>query len=171
MNIEEFDRMVELERALGAAIRHIEHMARWIGDQNAGYSFEALGEDRSEIYVLGRPEQDPERVVWEIKYEDRPTEYLDENPGISARGGGGILSVRSILASEVPTTRNASSFMGEVQKALDALDAIIAATGAYLPPDGISKDECISRILEATDNPRINAALKFFKEKNDVPAH
>lgn len=31
--------------ALKAAIRHIEHMAAWIAKQNAGYSFEALGED------------------------------------------------------------------------------------------------------------------------------
>lgn len=32
-------------RALRTAISHIEHMAAWIGKQNAGYSFESLGED------------------------------------------------------------------------------------------------------------------------------
>src|SRR5713226_1282015 len=31
--------------ALKTAIQHIEHMAAWITAQNAGYSFEALGED------------------------------------------------------------------------------------------------------------------------------
>ncbi len=31
--------------ALRCAIRHIEHMAAWIGKQSAGYSFESLGED------------------------------------------------------------------------------------------------------------------------------
>lgn len=31
--------------ALKVANDHIEHMAKWIGDQKAGYSFEALGED------------------------------------------------------------------------------------------------------------------------------
>jgi hypothetical protein len=29
----------------------------------------------------------------------------------------------------------------------------------YLPPDGLDKDEFITRVLEAIDNPRINAAL------------
>lgn len=31
--------------ALRTAVRHIEHMAPWISKQNAGYSFESLGED------------------------------------------------------------------------------------------------------------------------------
>lgn len=31
--------------ALRTAVQHIEHMAAWIGKQNAGYSFESLGED------------------------------------------------------------------------------------------------------------------------------
>ena len=33
-----------------------------------------------------------------------------------------------------------------------ALLAVVDATRAYLPPDGISGSECISRITEATDN-------------------
>src|SRR6185312_17059598 len=33
------------QAALEIAIQHIEHMAAWITDQNAGYSFEGLGED------------------------------------------------------------------------------------------------------------------------------
>jgi hypothetical protein len=41
----------------------------------------------------------------------------------------------------------------------EALLAVIDAARAYLPPDGISKDEFINRVLEATDNPRIIAAL------------
>ncbi len=40
-----------------------------------------------------------------------------------------------------------------------ALKAVIDATQAYLPPDGIPQDELINRVLAATDNPRINAAL------------
>ena len=35
---------------------------------------------------------------------------------------------------------------------LVALLAVVDATRAYLPPDGISERECISRIIEATDN-------------------
>jgi len=44
-----------------------------------------------------------DKFVWEIKYEDRPTEYLEYNPGISAGEGTGILSVRSVLTSEIAT--------------------------------------------------------------------
>jgi hypothetical protein len=42
---------------------------------------------------------------------------------------------------------------------VEALLEIIAAAQAYLPPDGLDKDEFITRVLEAIDNPRINAAL------------
>ena len=38
-----------LKSSMGNAIRHIEHMAAWITKQNAGYSFEALGEDIEEF--------------------------------------------------------------------------------------------------------------------------
>ena len=61
--------------------------------------------------------------------------------------------------------------MKEVVEVLAALNAVVAATGAYLSPDWIDKDECINRILAATDNPRVNAARKFLMEGNDVPAH
>lgn len=36
---------------LRTAIRHIEHMAAWIGKQNSGYSFEGLGEDMPSIHA------------------------------------------------------------------------------------------------------------------------
>ena len=39
---------------------------------------------------------------------------------------------------------------------IEALLSIIDAARAYLPPDGIGKDEFIARVLEATDNPRIS---------------
>ena len=35
----------ELHQALKTALDHIEHMAAFIGNQKAGYSFESLGED------------------------------------------------------------------------------------------------------------------------------
>ena len=40
--------------------------------------------------------------------------------------------------------------------------AIIDAARAYLPPDGIGKDALIARVLEATDNPKIIAALAAY---------
>ena len=42
---------------------------------------------------------------------------------------------------------------------VEALLEIIAAAQAYLPPDGLDKDEFITRVLGATDNLRIIAAL------------
>jgi hypothetical protein len=42
---------------------------------------------------------------------------------------------------------------------VEALLTIIDAARAYLLPDGIGKDEFITRVLEATDNPPIVAAL------------
>jgi hypothetical protein len=42
---------------------------------------------------------------------------------------------------------------------VEALLSIIDAVMAYLPPDGIGKDAFIARVLEATDSPRIIAAL------------
>lgn len=40
----------------------------------------------------------------------------------------------------------------------NAVKAVIEASIAYLPPDGISKDEFISRVLGAIDNAEIVAA-------------
>ena len=42
---------------------------------------------------------------------------------------------------------------------VEAILTIIEAARAYLPPDGVHKDEFITRELDATDNPRVNAAL------------
>jgi len=41
---------------------------------------------------------------------------------------------------------------------VEALVAIIDAARVYLP-GGMSKDEFVTRVLEATDNPKIIAAL------------
>lgn len=42
-----------LRRALATAIGHIDHMGAWIAKQNAGYSFESLGEDMQAIRAAG----------------------------------------------------------------------------------------------------------------------
>lgn len=42
---------------------------------------------------------------------------------------------------------------------LAALIAVVEATRAYLPPDGISAQECINRVLAATDNPAITPII------------
>lgn len=43
-----------IREALETAIKHIEHMAAWIGKQNAGYSFESLGEDMDGLRAVLR---------------------------------------------------------------------------------------------------------------------
>ena len=45
--------------------------------------------------------------------------------------------------------------MDEITK---ALKEVILSVGEYLPPDGISKDELINRVIYATDNPEFNEA-------------
>jgi hypothetical protein len=40
-----------------------------------------------------------------------------------------------------------------------ALMAVVNATRAYLPPDGIDAQECLNRILGATDNATINPII------------
>lgn len=60
--------------------------------------------------------------------------------------------------------RDLAEVRAEVERLKKAVSAATDATAAYLPPDGISASECISRILGATDNPEINAIML---EKND----
>ena len=50
--------------------------------------------------------------------------------------------------------------------ALEAVMAVVSATRQYLPPDGISQHECISLVLEATDNPRINQLILAEETRN-----
>lgn len=49
---------------------------------------------------------------------------------------------------------------------LTAALSVVAATRRYLPPDGISAKECLSLILEATDNPEINPIIERAERTN-----
>lgn len=60
--------------------------------------------------------------------------------------------------------RDLAEARAEVERLKKAVSVVTDATAAYLPPDGISAVECISRVLAATDNPEINAIML---EKND----
>lgn len=56
----------------------------------------------------------------------------------------------------------------DVAALVEALREVISATCDYLPPDGISEQECLGRVIGATDNPKIIAALApFTKGQND----
>lgn len=63
---------------------------------------------------------------------------------------------------------NVPALLAERAALVEAVMGVIEASRAYLPPDGISADEFINRVLQATDNPRINSVIM---ETRDVPAH
>lgn len=46
----------------------------------------------------------------------------------------------------------------------DTLLAVVGAVRDYLPPDGIGKDEFISRVIEAVDSPAIVPIIKEWEE-------
>lgn len=62
----------------------------------------------------------------------------------------------ALLARQFARAMNRDHLFDPIER---ALQAVIAATRAYLPPDGITAQEHLSRILAATDNPEINADL------------
>ena len=79
-------------------------------------------------------------------------------------------------AREVVALRNShTALVAALRTFVGAYDAVVEATGAYLPPDGISEQECLNRILAATDNlpicharAEVRAALSAEGEK-DAP--
>lgn len=59
--------------------------------------------------------------------------------------------------SEARITANRAVFV-------KAVKAVIDAANEYLPPDGISKDDFINRVLGATDNAEVFHALKEIED-------
>lgn len=56
------------------------------------------------------------------------------------------------LSKEVARLTAALAERPKATPADDALIAVVSATRAYLPPDGIDAQECLNQILAATDN-------------------
>lgn len=61
-------------KALALAIQHIEHMAAWIAKQNAGYSFESLGEDMPGMKAALTAPQQPKRGEREYDPQMNPAD-------------------------------------------------------------------------------------------------
>jgi hypothetical protein len=78
--------------------------------------------------------------------------------GANARRIVAAVNATSALSTE-------SLEAGAVGKMAEALLAVIDATRDYLPPDGISKDECIGRILQATDNAELFHIIRELERK------
>jgi hypothetical protein len=71
-----------------------------------------------------------------------------------------------VIVPKEPTTlpaghwgRVARSLNTKLGITLEAILAVVSATRAYLPPDGIDAKECLSRVIAATDNPNINPII------------
>ena len=58
---------------------------------------------------------------------------------------------------------NPAAFVQAARVLHRALEGVIDATASHLPPDGISKDDCINRVLAASDNPEVFHALEAFR--------
>ncbi len=74
---------------------------------------------------------------------------------------------RRVLAA-LAKQKEASSDLGGEPVFRRAVEAVIEATREYLPPDGITAQALINRVLEATDNPTIFAALHRPAHSSDL---
>lgn len=61
-----------------------------------------------------------------------------------------------LAAAEAKAARPETALAGR-DALFEAIRAVQDATADYLPPDGISAQECLNRILTAVDNPTISA--------------
>lgn len=112
-----------------------------------------------------------------VAYDDRIAEFSIALPsgavldfgfiakdewGSEAEFDSSIVSAKQAISAEIIELLETSHSV-----VMQALLDVVAATQAYLPPDGIDADECLNRILAATDNPTINSILLArHKEKN-----
>lgn len=69
-----------------------------------------------------------------------------------------VASVCCVL-STIVSTPEGDDLVERVAKLERAIIAVVEATRAYLPPDGIDAQECLSRVLGATDNAEINPLI------------
>lgn len=55
------------------------------------------------------------------------------------------------------------ALLDQIEAMREALLGVVNAVRDYLPPDGIGKDELITRVIGATDNSKINPIIKEFE--------
>lgn len=107
--------------------------------------FEFLEEGRTEEeFNVGRP-----LTIGCADHNDIAKVFSEDDAGVTTTREQAIGNARLFAASPA---------------LLKAIKGVIAATQAYLPPDGILPEEFIRRVLRATDNPEIVAALKSLGE-------
>lgn len=115
----------------------------WEASNAATYALNAQGVNRSSIHVQGG-------------YDDHSVRTSEAECAANAE-------LATILLNNVPallaSARNTARFEAEVARLREAVLAVVDATRAYLPPGGIDAQECVNRILSATDNPAINPLI------------
>lgn len=78
---------------------------------------------------------------------------------------GYVADAQTAMLSASPDAT--AALLAEIEGLRGAVAAVTDATSSYLPPDGISAPECISRVIAATDNPEINAIM--IGDRNGTP--
>lgn len=111
--------------AFKLAIEHIEHMAAWIGQNNRGYSFEALGEDMPGIKAaLGAfPATPPSKAVAD-EIEGLAKGKIEKCLSPLSAGGKvydigyatGLMRAAILVLESIPTSLPAPDTAGEVEK-------------------------------------------------------
>lgn len=101
-----------------------------------------------------------EPVAWMYGRDDGSRDLLLDCNGEYAR------NLLELGATETPLYAHPPAAPDTVtlDRALVALLAVVNATRAYLPPDGIDAQECLNRILAVTDNPEINPIIAQLTE-------
>lgn len=64
------------------------------------------------------------------------------------------------IAAAISRTEATRELQAERDKMREAILTVVGAIRDYLPPDGIDAQECLNRIIGATDNPEINPIIK-----------
>ncbi|MDP3330059.1 hypothetical protein, partial [Parvibaculum sp.] len=100
-------REARLEVAVRDSIRHIEHMARWIGGQNAGYSFEGLGEDMPGIRAALAPPQIPSLPETDPLRATRAALFMCAASCQGRHSDAGAAAAAEILGIDFPLRRDA----------------------------------------------------------------
>lgn len=82
---------------------------------------------------------------------------VEEALSIATLGTPGEIAVQiATNAVRVTLAHHEAEIAAAVER---ALMAVVDAVRDYLPPDGIDAQECLNRIIGATDNPEINPII------------
>ena len=86
---------------------------------------------------------------------------VELRPGPSDSMRRALEAALSAVASRDREDAAYLSAIREITTLKDTVIKILTAVREYLPPDGISKDECLSRVIGAVDNAEINKVMGY----------